>query len=63
MGVSGGSGYLAGMRGGHIITSPAFPAGDLSYMHAIPAIGDIFVVRAYQMAMDIVMLVRVRNSH
>jgi hypothetical protein len=29
---------------GHINTSPEFPVGDLSFMHAIPAMGSKFVV-------------------
>jgi len=29
---------------GHINTSPEFPAGDISFMHAIPAMGSKFVV-------------------
>lgn len=31
---------------GHINTSPEFPAGDLSFLHAIPAMGSKFVVPA-----------------
>lgn len=31
---------------GHINTSPEFPAGDISFLHAIPAIGSKFVTPA-----------------